>query len=139
MAKFGLEILTPARRVFSSDVSEVLLPAYDGETGILPEHGDFVGVLGTGPLKLVQDGDDFWFMVSTGIYQVQSGKLTVFADQAESASEVDIESAQKEVEMLERVLGDSDSFSPEKFEEQKKAFDRAKARVEVHRRTALVN
>ena len=137
--QFALEILTPSRKVFSDEVSEVLLPAYDGETGVLPEHGDFVGVLGTGALKIVRNGNDFWYMVSTGIYEIKKGKLTVFADIAESAREVDVEATNAQVAELEKKFADLEQFSAEDYPAQKMAFDRAKARLEVHRRTDLVN
>lgn len=139
MARFSFEILTPSRKVYGADVTEVLLPAHDGEAGILPDHGDFVGVLGTGALKIVENGDDYWYMVSSGIYEVKDGAVTVFADIAESAREVDVDASSAQVKELEKKFSDTAQFSPDEYPAQKLAYDRAKARLEVHRRTDLVN
>ncbi len=139
MAQFPFEILTPSSKVYSAEVTEVLLPAYDGETGILPDHGDFVGVLGTGVLKLVEGGNDYWYMVSTGIYEVKQGKVTVFADIAESAEQIDVDASSELVKELDKTFSDAAKFSAEEYPTQKAAYDRAKARLEVHRRTDLVN
>lgn len=137
MANFTLEILTPAKKVCREEVSEVLLPAYDGETGVLPQHGDFVGVLGTGVLKLVRDGDDYWYLVSSGIYQVKDGAITVFADIAESAAEIDPSKAEAEAKEMAQLLGDPQKFDPAKADQQRMQLKLAESRLEVHRRTSL--
>ena len=136
---FSLEILTPAKKVCSEQVTEVLLPAYDGETGVLPQHGDFIGVLGTGVLKLVREGNDHWFMVSSGIYQVKEGAVTVFADVAEPATEVDIEQAKADVEKYSGLLNDVANFDPQNAEEHARSLKLAESRIEVNRRTSLMN
>lgn len=139
MASFHFEILTPAKRVFSSEVSEVVLPAYDGEVGVLPQHGDFVGALGTGTLKIVKEGEDHWFMVSSGMYQVTEGRVTVFTDLAEGAAEVNIESSKAKAAEIDAELRDVARFSQENFPKLKLAYDQESARIEIHRRTRLVN
>lgn len=139
MANFTFEILTPAKKVCREEVSEVLLPAYDGETGVLPKHGDFVGVLGTGVLKLVRDGDDYWYLVSSGIYQVKDGAVTVFADIAESASEISPEAVEAEIAELTDLLNDPQKFDPQQADNQRKLLKLAQARLEVYRRTSVYN
>ena len=136
MSDINVQIFTPSRELFKGEVSELLLPSFDGEVGVLPGHKDFTGLLGTGVLKIVQNGDDYWFVVSSGVYEVQNGEVTVLAEVGESAKEVDIEAAQVQEKELEEVLKDQNQYSDE-FADLRVRYERAQARREVHRRTNL--
>jgi len=136
--QFSLRVLTPSRELISALVTEVLLPAHDGEVGVLANHGNFIGVLGTGVLKLVTKGDDYWFMVSAGIFEVRHAQVTVLADQGEAMSDINIDAARAKVAELEPVLSEKSSYDGD-FELLKIEFERAKARLEAHRRTELLN
>ena len=137
--EFSLEILTPGRELVHAQITEVVLPADDGEVGILAEHEDFIGLLGTGPVKIVRGGDDYWFMVSSGIFEVIDGKVTLFAEVAENASEVDVAAAKQKIAELDAVFDDPQKFSPEEYPSQKLVYDRNMARVEIYRRTQSVH
>ena len=136
--EFSATVLTPANQVLDTQVTEVILPAFDGECGILAGHEDFIGLLGTGVLKIVRGGDDYWYVVSSGVFEVSNGKLTVLAEHAEQAQEVDADKARAKLNELEPKLGQVNSYS-EESEEFFRELERAKARLEVHRRTHLVN
>jgi len=136
--QFSLRVLTPSRELISALVTEVLLPAHDGEVGVLAHHGNFIGVLGTGVLKLVTKGDDYWFMVSSGVFEVREGELTVLADVGEAMNDIDVEAARKKMVELEPTLSGKSEFDPE-YDFIKVEFERAKARLEAHRRTQLLN
>jgi len=138
-SEYLLEILTPAKEVFSAEVSEVVLPAYDGERGILADHEDLVGLLGTGPVKIVKGGDDYWFMVSSGVFEVKGGSVVVYAELAEIAGEFDSGSAQEGISAFEKVFGSPETYDPETYPAAKLEYDRNRARLEIHRRTDLVN
>lgn len=129
--EFALEIRTPARELLEWQVSEVVLPAIDGEVGVLAHHEDFIGEMGTGTLKVVRDGNDYWLMVSSGVFEVRNGKLSVLAEIAESDKEIDAELAGSSLRALE-AQENLDVVA-------KRQMDRAKARLEVYRRTHLVN
>jgi len=137
-AEFDLQILTPARELFNEKVSEVVLPSFDGERGVLAGHEDFVGLLGTGALKLVQNGKDYWFMVSSGLYQVDGGVVSVLAETAALAEEIDYERAGQDATELEPKLLGKDT-QDEEFVQVKLEYERAKAKADVYRRTNLVN
>ena len=86
---YQFEILTPGKKLINVEVSEVIFHAYDGERGVLPNHENFIGRLGTGALKLVREKQDYWYMISGGVYEVKNGNLTLFAVQAESVDQID--------------------------------------------------
>ena len=110
--------------------------AVDGEDGILGGHENFVGALETGVLKFVHSGNDYWFMVSTGVFEVRGGEVSVLADVAEEAAEVDLEASKSSLEELEEKVSKLSFYSAE-YKRAKVECDRAKARLEVHRRTQL--
>lgn len=138
-SEFQLEILSPVRKIFTGSVSEVVLPSYDGEVGILPGHEDFIGILGTGPLKIVRGGDDYWFMISSGIYQVKDGQVKILAELGEDAKNVNLESAQQRLKELDAQIASHATFQPDDYPKWKLEHDRAKARVDIYHRTEVVN
>lgn len=135
---FQLEILTPGKKLLATEVSEVVLPAYDGERGVLAGHENFVGLLGTGALKLVRDGNDYWYMVSSGIYEVKGGTVSVLAEVAQEADEIDPAAAQALLPELEKKLAGLSTYELD-YKLIKMRCERAQAQIAVHRRTTLLN
>ena len=129
-ANFEFEILTPGRKLLSTSVSEVVFHAFDGERGVLSNHENFIGRLGTGALKIVRDSDDYWYMVSSGVYQVRDGVLTLFAMHAESAEEINPANIKLKIEAFDAKTNDEAKIAENK---------RDLARLEVYKRTELVN
>lgn len=135
-----VNILSPSGPLFEGLVSEVVLPAHDGEVGVLPAHCDFVGLLGTGPLKIVREGDDYWFMLSRGAYSVRQGVLTVLCEQGEKPlSSSQIEDVKEQLKAVEAKLSNPSAYSAREFPTLQLEQSKLRARVEVYRRTELVN
>ncbi|HMO17672.1 MAG TPA: ATP synthase F1 subunit epsilon [Oligoflexia bacterium] len=112
--EFHVEILTPASEVLSASASEVLLPSHRGELGLLPGHENLLGLLGTGTMKVVSGGNDFWFVVSGGAFKVDSGNVTVFAEFGVAADKVDSDWVDKELRDAESELQkDSNLYNSE--------------------------
>jgi F-type H+-transporting ATPase subunit epsilon len=134
---FDFQLLSPAHQIAKGQVSEVVLPGYDGEVGVLVKHEGFLGTLGTGVLKVVRDGNDYWFMVSSGIYQVRDGALIVLAEIVESASDIDIDATKERLKSAASEIEKRSAYAPG-YEKLSKEVQQLRARVEVHRRTELV-
>jgi len=133
---FEVKILTPSKALLETKATEVLLPSLEGECGVLAGHKDFIGVLATGVLKIVENGNDYWFMVSSGAFEVSNGALTVLADVGEDAKSVDIEEAREAARNLE---GEVEGKSLDETKDARLELERAKARMEAYRRTELLN
>ena len=95
MAKLSLEIVTAERLVYSADVDVVVAPGIDGQLGILPQHAPLMTMLQPGELMVRQDGEEHSIFVSGGFLEVQSDKVTVLADTAERAEEIDVARAEE--------------------------------------------
>lgn len=138
METFQFRLITPVNELVSSEVTEVVLPAFDGECGILADHENYVGLLGTGALKLVSGGNDYWYMVSQGLFQVQDGELSVLAEHGEEVKSIDEQAAKKEIAEIEELLAKEVSGTP-RHQDLSLTRDRIKARLDVHHRTSSVH
>ncbi|WP_207260922.1 F0F1 ATP synthase subunit epsilon [Desulfovibrio sp. Huiquan2017] len=102
MAIMKLEIVTPDRKVLSEDVEYVGAPGIMGEFGVLPNHVPFLSALGIGNLHYKQDGKAFYVFVSGGFAEVSNNQVTILAEVAEKATEIDVERAMKAKERAEQ-------------------------------------
>jgi F-type H+-transporting ATPase subunit epsilon len=96
-----IEIVTPDRKVLSEEVEYVGAPGILGEFGILPSHVPFLSALGIGNLYYKQNGKAYYVFVAGGFAEVSNNKVTILAEVAEKASEIDTARAQKARERAE--------------------------------------
>ena len=102
--KILLEVVTPERMLLSQDVDMVIAPGSEGEFGVLPGHCHFLSTLRIGELRY-QIGDVWHFMsVLWGFAEVTPTKVTIMAEVAEKAEEIDVGRAQAAVEIAEQRL-----------------------------------
>jgi F-type H+-transporting ATPase subunit epsilon len=102
--KILLEVVTPERMLLSQDVDMVIAPGSEGEFGVLPGHCHFLSTLRIGELRY--QTEDVWHYMSVlwGFAEVTPTKVTVMAEVAEKAEEIDVGRAQAAVEMAEQRL-----------------------------------
>ena len=97
-----LEIVTPERKVFDAAVDTVTVPTASGEAGILPNHAPLVSALKPGILIYTNGGSVERVAVSGGFVEVSDNKVSVLADEAETADEVSVETARADREAAEK-------------------------------------
>ncbi len=96
-----LNIITQERVVYSGDVDVVVAPGADGVLGILPHHAPLMAALVPGELRVRCGGEEEVFAIGGGFMEVLPDRVTVLADSAERAEEIDIaraEAARKRAE-----------------------------------------
>ena len=99
------EIVTPERIVYTNEVRMVVAPTIDGEIGILPLHAPLVSALDPGEIRVMHSGDKVeWFAIAGGYIQVHEDKVIILADQAEAASQIDVERARQALEHTKRLM-----------------------------------
>ena len=102
--KILLEVVTPEKMLLSRDVDMVIAPGTEGEFGVLPGHCHFLSTLRIGELRY-QIGDIWHYMsVLWGFAEVTPTKVTVMAEVAEKAEDIDVNRAQKAVESADQRL-----------------------------------
>ena len=105
MAKqLQLEVVTPDRKVLSQPVEYVGAPGIAGEFGILPGHIPFLSALGIGNLYYKENGKYHYIFIAGGFAEVSADKVTVLAEAAERAAEIDVERARKAQERAEQRI-----------------------------------
>jgi F-type H+-transporting ATPase subunit epsilon len=113
MAKtIKLDIVTPEKIAYSSDVNMVIARTTAGDIGILPGHAALIAGLAIWPLRIITDGEETQVAVCSGFIEVQPEKITILAGCAELPEEIDIDRAQAAKERAEsrlKGMGDIDT------------------------------
>jgi len=84
-----VEVVTAERELYNGEAEIVDAPGAEGQMGILPEHAPLLALLGVGPLKIKLHGAEDIFFISGGFLEVSNDRVTVLADTAENADDID--------------------------------------------------
>ena len=104
MAKLILEIVTAERLVHSDEVDLVVVPGIDGEMAILPNHAPLMTMLKPGELVVRKGDEDSSIFVGGGFFELMNNKITILADSAEHAEEIDIARAEEAKKRAEEMM-----------------------------------
>ena len=116
-----VDIVSAERGIFSGAATMVFAPAEMGEVGIAPRHAPMLSRLKPGQVRVHNEqGQEEMFYVSGGMLEVQPHTVTVLADTAERAHDLDEAQALEAKKRAEQMLSD-----------KKADFDYAKAQAEL--------
>ncbi|MCB0091033.1 MAG: F0F1 ATP synthase subunit epsilon [Caldilineaceae bacterium] len=102
-----VEIVAPDKTLFSGDVQMVTLPGLDGQMGVMGGHAPLLTTLGIGEIVLHGANETEFLAVSGGVVEVRPNKVTILADVAEAADEIDEERAQEALARAQQSLADN--------------------------------
>ncbi len=107
MATMHCDIVSAEREIFSGTVTMVSVTGSLGELGILPGHAPLLTGIRPGPVQLrLENGDEEVFFASGGFLEVQPGVVTILADTAARAEDLDEAAAVEAREAAERALSE---------------------------------
>ena len=133
--KIQLHIVSPDRSLVNETVDEVEIPGADGYFGVLPGHTPLLALLGTGELWYRQGSEKVYLSIAFGFAEVQPDRVTVLAQIAEKADEIDVvraEAAKKRAEArLAQAAADMD------FERARIALLKSLIRLQVSTRARI--
>jgi F-type H+-transporting ATPase subunit epsilon len=110
MATMQVEIVSAEEEIFSGEAEMVVAPAEMGDVGIMPRHTPLITRLRPGEVKLQTGGqEDQFYFVSGGVLEVQPHVVTVLADTAFRAKDLDEAQAQEAKRRAEEALADKQS------------------------------
>ena len=113
-ATMHAELLTPERSLFSGDVTYVMARTGDGDIAFLANHAPFIGTLEICVVKIERPGEaDLFAAVHGGFVHVAKNRVTLLADVAELANEIDVARARLAMERAEQVLAHATDTSVE--------------------------
>ena len=110
MATMQVEIVSAEEDIFSGEAELVIAPAEMGDVGVMPQHTPLITRLRPGEVRLQTQGEEerFYF-VSGGILEVQPHVVTVLADTAIRAKDLDEAQAREAKQRAEEALADKQS------------------------------
>ncbi|MGN8157833.1 F0F1 ATP synthase subunit epsilon [Salinisphaera sp. RV14] len=131
--KIHVDVVSVEGEIFSGSASIVFAPAEMGEIGIMPSHAPLLTRLKPGNLRIRDENDDEeQVFVSGGLLEVQPHLITVMADTAERAQDIDEAEAEKAKERAEQAV--SEASDKVDIERARHELTEAAARLEMVRR-----
>jgi len=94
MTAIKVDIVTAEQLVYSEDVDVVIVPGVDGEMAILPSHAPLMTMIKPGELRLKTGAEEILMAVTGGFLEVRPDRITILADAAERAEDIDISRAE---------------------------------------------
>ena len=133
MAKLRLEIVTPGGRDFAGDVDLVVIPASEGEMGILPMHVPLLTALSPGEMRIGNDGREEQLVVGNGFAEIAQNHVRILSDMVHTNDEIDEKAAEIAVRRAREALSDPFNTSDEQAELEA-SLKRSMAEIEFKRR-----
>lgn len=125
---FELSVVAPDREVVGTQSTSVIAPGVEGYFGVWAGHVPVVSALRPGILEYLDEtGNRHHVYVGGGFVQVDSAKVTVLADEARLASDLDISEAEKVLDEARKALRGEDSTIAS--EDAVMEIERATARI----------
>lgn len=121
-----VNIVSAAAKIYSGDAEMVVAPAEMGDVGIVAQHSQMLTSLKPGPVRIIKaGGEEEVFFIKGGILEVQPHVVTILAETASRATDLDELEAEAAKQRAEQALA-----------ERKTDFDYAEARAALAEATA---
>jgi F-type H+-transporting ATPase subunit epsilon len=131
-----LEVVTAESVVYSDEVDMVVAPGLEGALGILPRHAAMMSVLNIGELRIRKGPEETALAIGGGFLEVLDDRVTVLADSAERADEIDEARAEEAQRRAQNLLADRRGVEDAAALEA--SLRRAQVRLKVSRRRRSV-
>lgn len=112
-----LEIITPEKTVYKDDINEIIVPTVKGEIAILPNHINLLTQINPGEL-IVKKGTSLQSIaIIGGFLEVNDNKITILADYAVKAQDIEIARAHEAKKRAEKIMSEKTSDNELKIAE----------------------
>jgi F-type H+-transporting ATPase subunit epsilon len=111
-----LEIITPDKKVLSTEADQVVLPTESGEVGILSGHVPLVTKVKAGELKVLKGGQTEYIAVDHGFAKVLGDTISVLTEAAVNVAEIDLSAVEAAQARAEQALKDAEGLDPFELE-----------------------
>ena len=130
---FTVDIVTPERVVLSDTATSLRAPGVLGSFGVLPNHSPMLSELSIGELRYRREsGEEVRLAIGGGFFQVFNNQVTVLAEAAERAAEIDVERARRARDRARQEQQEAQGTHDEQqIQMADAAFERAQNRLRV--------
>ncbi|MCH8050514.1 MAG: F0F1 ATP synthase subunit epsilon [Chloroflexi bacterium] len=105
MMPLSVHVVTAEREVYAEEgVDAVIAPGIQGELTVLPQHAPLLTMIKPGVLRLIKGSDETDVAITGGFLEVKDDRVTILADAAERAEEIDTVRAEEARRRAERTL-----------------------------------
>ena len=131
MDTFGLKIIASDKVFYEGRCRKLIIPAPDGEKGILPNHENMVIAIAVGTAKVQLAGEDEWrdLAVGTGFAEIVNNPVTLLVDTAERPEDIDVRRAQEQQERAQEQMRQKQSI--QEYYHTQASLARAMTRLRV--------
>ena len=112
--KFIIEIITPEKTILKSEATEVTIPSFEGQMGILKDHIPLTTFLRPG-LILVQNQETKKYFVEEGTVEFSDNNLLILTSTAKDLKNMEKNSINDLIDQAEKKLKDSDLSDKDKY------------------------
>jgi F-type H+-transporting ATPase subunit epsilon len=105
MSTIQVDIVSAEGEIFAGPAAMVFLPASEGDIGVAPRHAPLLTLLKAGEVRVkTPEGEELSFFVGGGVLEIQPQRVTVLADTAARAKDLDEAAANMARQRAEEVL-----------------------------------
>ena len=112
--KFTIEIITPEKTILKSEATEVTIPSFEGQMGILKDHIPLITFLRPG-LILVQNQEKKKYFVEEGTVEFSDNNLLILTSTAKDLKNIEKNSINDLIDQAEKKLKDSTLSDKDKY------------------------
>ena len=114
--EFKIEIVNPEQSfLVKEDVSEVVVPAFEGEMGILKDHISIISFLKPGVIKILSKSGDENYYVEDGIVEFKNNNLSILTSSIFNLTDLDKSKQQDLLKLAEEEAGKPDITDQSKY------------------------
>jgi len=114
--EFKIEIVNPEKSyLVKEDVSEVVVPAFEGEMGILKDHISIISFLKPGIIKILSKSGDENYYVEDGIVEFKNNNLSILTSSIFNLADLDKSKQQDLLKLAEEEAGKPDITDQSKY------------------------
>ena len=138
MATLRLEIVTPEKLAYSDDVDSVVLPAVEGEMGVLPMHIPLMTMIKPGELLVKKGHEEKVLAVGEGFVTINQTSVRVLTDMAIEWEAIDESAAEAAVKRAQEAVAAKHELGGEESAAVQAALAKSLAQLRVKRRRRSV-
>jgi len=114
--EFKVEIINPEKSFISKDkVTEVVVPAYEGDIGILKDHISIISFLKPGIIKILEKNEEERYYVEDGIMEFKDNSLSILTSSIHNIKEMKKNSIDDSLKDAEKLLSNENLDDQERF------------------------
>ena len=114
--EFSIEIVNPDKSFISKDnVTEVVVPAYEGDMGILKNHISIISFLKPGIIKVLSKNEEEKYYIEDGILEFKDNNLSILTSFVSNLKDLDSSFIEETIKNAEKDLLDDNMVDQKKF------------------------